>query len=586
MELTIMPVIDKTAIAAKINEAVPGAVAGEDAAGILLNRDKLIDACTYLRDAPEFQLDYLANLTSVDYPDRFEVVYHLASTALQGGTQTIKTAADQADPVVPSVFPVWRGADFQEREVWDMMGIRFTGHPNLKRILLWEGFNGYPLRKDWKEAYYEEPTKPFGSRWPEGVHNRAEGRVPFGDNLAYPAEWDPDTYRPVSDKVRVVDYAELREEVVGGLDTDQFVVNMGPQHPSTHGVFRMRLALDGETVVSVEPIIGYMHRNHEKIGERNVYIQNLPYVDRLDYVIAMANGMTYAHTVEKLMGIKPTERAEYIRVIMVELTRVMNHLASFGWWLNDLGAFFTPLVYALEEREFILDLFEMTSGSRMMCNYMRFGGVARDLPPEFLPLARALVNDRLPRKVAEFDTLLTNNEIIKVRSQGVGVLPRAMAVSYSAAGPVLRASGIAYDLRRADPYSIYERFDFKVISRTEGDTYARYLVRLGEIHESLKILQQALKQIDDTQPGDILSVKKGWQVRPPKGEVYGRTENPKGELGFYLVSDGTGSPYRYHVRAPAFINVTAMNEMCRGHKVADVVAILGSIDITMGEVDR
>jgi NADH:ubiquinone oxidoreductase subunit D len=271
---------------------------------------------------------------------------------------------------------------------------------------------------------------------------------------------------------------------------------------------------------------------------------------------------------------------------MVELTRVMSHLASFGWWLNDLGAFFTPLVYALEEREFILDLFEMASGARMMCNYMRFGGVRADLPPEFLPMCRDLVSNRLARRIDEMDALLTNNEIIKVRSQGIGILPREAAISYSAAGPVLRASGVAYDVRRADPYSIYDRFDFKVITRNEGDTYARYLVRLGEIHQSMRILEQALKQIDDTPAGDIQAGRKAWQVRPPKGEAYGRAENPKGELGFYVVSDGSANPYRYHVRAPAFINLATMNEMCRGHKVADIVAILGSVDITMGEVDR
>lgn len=578
--------IDRDVIAAKLNEVVPGAVAGESADGLAIAADKLLDACRFLMDAPELQLDYLANVTSVDYPDRFEVAYHLASTVYQGSVLALKVAADKSNPEVPSLVPLWKGANFQEREVWDLMGIRFTGHPNLKRILMWEGFAGHPLRKDWKEAYFEEPVKPFGSRWPEGHHKRAEERVPFGDNASFPADWDPESYEPVQDNVRVIDYAELREEVVAGLATDPFIVNMGPQHPSTHGVFRMRLVLDGETVLAVEPIVGYMHRNHEKIGERNAYIQNMPFTDRLDYVTSMANNLAYAIAVEKLAGIKPTERAEYIRIIMAELTRVMSHMMAFGWWLNDLGAFFTPLIYAMEEREYILDLFEMVSGSRMMCNYMRFGGVARDLPPEFLPMCRELVLDRLPRKIDDLDKLLTNNEIVKSRAQGIGVLPREMAINYSAAGPVLRASGVAYDLRRADPYSIYDRFDFKVITRSECDVYARYLVRLGEIRQSLRILEQALKQIDDTAPGDILSVKKAWQIRPPKGEVYGRAENPKGELGFYIVSDGSGNPYRYHVRAPAFINVTSLDEMCRGHKVADVVAILGSIDITMGEVDR
>ncbi|HOS95480.1 MAG TPA: NADH-quinone oxidoreductase subunit NuoD, partial [Armatimonadota bacterium] len=212
--------------------------------------------------------------------------------------------------------------------------------------------------------------------------------------------------------------------------------------------------------------------------------------------------------------------------------------------------------------------------------------VAHDLPEQFLPLARDLVSNRLPRALDQLDTLLTHNEIVKLRSQGVGVLPRDIALSLSCSGPMLRASGVNYDLRRADPYSIYDRFDFKVITRTEGDTYARYLLRMDEARQSLRILEQALKQIDDTPPGDILAGRKNWQLRPPKGEVYGRAENPKGELGFYIVSDGTANPYRYHVRSPAFINLAALNEMCRGHKVADVVAIFGSIDTTMGEVDR
>ena len=526
-----MPAIDKTAIAARLTEAIPGALAGDDAAGIVVNRDKLLEACLFLHDTPDLKFDYLSNLTGVDYPDRFEVVYNLTSTSLMGGTLTVKTAADKTDPQVPSVYPIWRGADFQEREVWDLMGIRFTDHPNLKRILLWEGFDGHPLRKDWKEAYYEEPVKPFASRWPEGHHSRDEVRAPFHDNIEFPAEWDPDTFQPSPENVREVDYAELREEVTSTLATDPFIVNMGPQHPSTHGVFRMRITLDGETVLGLEPVVGYLHRNHEKIGERNVYIQNMPFTDRLDYVTSMANNLSYAVAVEKLTGIKPTERAEYIRVIMVELTRVMAHLASFGWWLNDLGAFFTPLVYALEEREFILDLFEMTSGARMMCNYMRFGGVAADLPLEFMPLARDLVFNRLPRKVDEFDALLSQNEIIKVRSQGVGILPRHMAINYSVAGPVLRGSGVPFDLRRADPYSIYDRFDFKVISRPEGDTYARYQVRLGEIRQSLKILEQALKQIDDTQPGDILSVKKAWAAPPAQGRSLWPHRDAKGRAG-------------------------------------------------------
>jgi len=251
--------------------------------------------------------------------------------------------------------------------------------------------------------------------------------------------------------------------------------------------------------------------------------------------------------------------------------------------LNDLGAFFTPALYAIEERELILDLFEMASGSRMMCNYMRFGGVAADLPEEFLPLATTLVNDRIPKAIRGIDQYLTHNDILLNRCQGVGILPRDAAIAFSAAGPVLRGSGVAYDVRKADPYSIYDRFDFHVPTFSEGDVYARYRVRIAEMWESLKILKQALQELP---AGDPTPAKKLWNIRVPAGEAYGRVENPKGELGFYIVSDGTDHPYRYHVRAPSFINLTPLETMCKGYLVADVVAILGSIDIVLGETDR
>ena len=310
---------------------------------------------------------------------------------------------------------------------------------------------------------------------------------------------------------------------------------------------------------------------------------NFQYTDRLDYITSMGNNFGYALAVEQLMGLKAPERAEYIRVIMAELTRVLSHFWAIGFLLNDLGAFFTPALYAIEERELILDLFEMASGSRMMCNYFRFGGVAADLPEEFLPQAKALVHERLPKAVDEIDRLLTRNEILLARCQGVGVLPMDKAIALSAAGPVLRGSGVKYDVRRAQPYSIYDRFSFEIPTAREGDVYARYQVRIAEIRESLKILEQALR---DLPGGEIQAGKKAWSIRVPAGESYGRVENPKGELGFYVVSDGTDHPYRYHVRAPSFINLTALDEMCRGHLVADVVAILGSLDIVLGEVDR
>jgi NADH:ubiquinone oxidoreductase subunit D len=341
--------------------------------------------------------------------------------------------------------------------------------------------------------------------------------------------------------------------------------------------------VDGETIRALKPVMGYLHRNHEKIGERNTFLQNMPFTDRLDYLSSMSNNFAYALTVEKLMGVRPPERAEYLRVIMAELTRISNHLMAIGALLNDLGAFFTPMLYALEERELILDIFEAVSGSRMMCNYYRFGGVARDLPEGSLKKIRDLVYDRLPRKIDEIDSLLTHNEIVRARGMGVGILTPEQAIAYSTTGPVLRASGVPYDIRRADPYSIYDRFDFDVAVRYHGDIYDRYLIRIDEIRESIRILQQAVR---DLPGGSIFEGKSQYQVRVPAGESYGRVEGPKGELGFYIVSTGKPNPWRYHVRAPSFINLTPFELMCVGNKIADVVATLGSIDIVLGETDR
>ena len=563
--------------AAKINEALqlsnPIQTQKEN---LVVNPSNSLEVFQHLKET--YGYDYLANVTSVDYADCYEAVYHLAS--MKGGpVQGVKVRADKSDPAVPSLTPIWRGANFQEREVWDMMGIRFEGHPSLKRILLWEGFEGFPLRKDYLEPYYEEPGKIFASRWREGHHQRAEDRVPFHRNVIYPKGWDPDKWQPTGDDLET----PIGSVTTAQLTPDQLLINMGPQHPSTHGVFRMKLLLEGERIIGLEPVMGYLHRNHEKIGERNTYIMNMPFTDRLDYICSMGNNFGYALAVEKLIGVKPPERAEYIRIIMAELTRIVNHFWAIGFLLNDLGAFFTPALYAIEERELILDLFEMASGSRMMCNYFRFGGVAEDLPEEFIPLAKKLVYDRLPGGIDQMDQYLTKNEILINRCRGVGVIKGEDAVAFSAAGPVLRAGGINYDVRKQDPYSIYDRFDFNAIVYQNGDIYDRYMVRIDEMRESLKILKQALEQIPG---GEIFTGKKGWQIRVPAGEAYSRVENPKGELGFYVVSDGEAHPYRYHVRAPSFINLTPLEHMCKGHLVADVVAILGSIDIVLGETDR
>lgn len=372
--------------------------------------------------------------------------------------------------------------------------------------------------------------------------------------------------------------------VLEGSDDEQLLrVSLGPQHPSTHGVFRMNVVLDGETVVSLKPVFGYLHRNHEKIAESATYLSSMPYTDRLDYICPLTNNWAYALSVEKLAGIEVPERAEYIRVITAELTRLINHSAFMGFILGDMGAWASALMYAFREREKILDLFEELTGARMMSNFMRFGGCRNDLPAGWAERCSTLVNEYGPF-LDELETLLVGNEILLSRSQDVGQLPQAALINGGISGPMLRAAGVNYDIRKADPYGIYSRFEFRIPMGEKGDCYDRIMVRFLEMRESLKILRQALDQLPD---GDFIHPKaKIRNFKPPVGEAYARIEGPKGELGFHLISDGTGNPFRYRIRPPSFINLTLLEDMCLGLDLADVVIILGSVDIVLGEVDR
>ena len=610
-----------------LKDKFPGVVSDDSREGydgVIVDGKKLLEVALTVRD--ELGFDYLSSATAVDYfgcndpnhddADHMEMVYHAYSTS-GGDALVFKVQTERENAEIPSLVPIWRGADFQEREAYDLYGIRFTEHPNLKRILLWEGFDGYPMRKDWREAYYEEEHKPFDSRWPGGHVHRSEEKNIFGKNVRYPADIDLSRLSDESES-SVYENFSLGVDVdyhtdASGMRTDQLVVNMGPHHPSTHGVFRMVITLDGETIVKLEPVMGYLHRNHEKIGERNTYLQNIPYTDRLDYLSSMGNNHGYVLALENLLRTgkrynEPTYRGEALRVLMVELSRIVNHLWAIGFWLNDLGAFFTPVLYFIQERERILDFFEAVSGSRMMCNYMRPGGVFADLPERInsvsnlvndrarnfdtMQFLREIIHDSAPRTIDEMEELLSENEILLSRSQGIGSISAADAINFSAAGPVLRGSGVPYDVRRATPYSIYPELDFDVVTEDAGDMYARYMVRVREMRESIRILKQILPRLDYTKGESIWADGKPGQHTPrfPLGETYGRVENPKGELGYYVVSagdkKGTQNPWRYHVRAPSFINLTPMGYMCEGHKVADVVAILGSIDIVLGETDR
>ena len=579
---------------AALKEKFPGDV-GDDTrdryTGLIVPANRLIEIGEYVRD--ELGFNYLSSVTGVDLVEdnKMEVVYHTFSIDQGGGPVVLKVQVDRENPRVPSLVPVWPGASFQEREAWDLYGIRFEGHPDLRRILLWEGFEGHPMRKDWQEPFYEDDNKPFGSRWPGGKVTRAEEHNPYGKNVSYPDGWTPDGAEFEVDAELYAGMSVSNGDPAG-FKTDKVTVNLGPQHPSTHGVFRMVVTLDGETVVDLKPVMGYLHRNHEKIGERNTFLMNIPYTDRLDYISSMSNNHGYVLAVEHLMDATVPERAEWIRILMVELTRIVNHAWALGFLLNDLGALQTPMIYLYIERELMLDFFEAVSGSRMMCNYMRFGGLAYDLPDTIrdqptMEFLNQLIHERLPRALDQLNEYITNNEIVRSRCIGVGIMSAEDAIAYSTAGPVLRASGVAYDVRRAQPYSYYEKLDFDVAVRYNGDIYDRYLIRIDEIYQSLRILRQVLPFLSETEGGPVISGKPQYAVRVKGGEAYGRVENPKGELGYYVTAKQRGSnPERYHIRAPSFINLTPLGLMCRGHKVADVVAVLGSVDIVLGEVDR
>ena len=364
------------------------------------------------------------------------------------------------------------------------------------------------------------------------------------------------------------------------LDANELVINLGPQHPATHGVLRVKLKLDGERVLGSECIIGYLHRGIEKIAENRNYVQFAPYVDRMDYVAAVTNGMGYVEAVEKLLGAEVPPRAQYTRTILAELQRIASHLLWLGTHALDLGAM-TPVFYTFREREEVLRIFEKYCGARLTTHAFRIGGLQYDLYDEFETDAVRFCDYFIP-KVDEYEELLTTNRIWVNRTKGVGVLTAEDAIAIGATGPLLRGSGVKWDVRKAQPYEAYDNVEFEIPVGEHGDTYDRYLVRIQEMRQSVRIIRQCVERLA---PGPILG-KVGKVIKPAPGEVYHSIEGPKGELGYFVVSDGTTTPYRVRVRPPSFVNLQAFDKMVRGHLVADVVAIIGTIDIVLGEVDR
>ncbi len=365
------------------------------------------------------------------------------------------------------------------------------------------------------------------------------------------------------------------------LQTENITVNIGPQHPSTHGGLHVEAIFNGEIIVDSTVHLGYVHRSVEKIAETRTYPQFVPYTSRLDYLASQLPTLAYCQAVEKLIGAEIPERAEYIRVIMAELSRIASHMLAIGSIAIDLGAT-TGLIYTFRDRERIMDMFEMTSGQRLIASYMRIGGISDDLPPEFFPAVNSFIED-IPKMIKEYEDLLVGNEIMQARLKGVGAISAEDAIDYGVSGPNLRATGVAYDIRKAEPYGIYDRFDFNIPTAKNGDSWDRFILRIEEIKESGKIIAQALKDLPE---GEIMG-KVRRVIRPEKGkEVYHRIESAKGELGFYIVSDGSDMPYRLHVRAPSFINLMILPSISKGEKLQDIIANIATLDPVLGECDR
>jgi len=382
------------------------------------------------------------------------------------------------------------------------------------------------------------------------------------------------------------------------METDELLINMGPVHPSTHGVLRFKLRMDGEIIKDCEIVMGYLHRGTEKLGEMKTYMQFVPYTDRLDYISGFYNNYAYVKAVEELAGIEVPERAEYIRVITMELNRIVNHLVMIGSLLLDLGGS-TMIMWGFRERENALQLFEMLCGARMTFNYIKPGGVREDLPEGFIPKLNEFLKD-MEKRIQDYHELISGNEIFLMRMKNIGVISAEEGINYGMSGPSLRGSGFNCDIRKVEPYSVYPDLDFKACVRNEGDSFARYMVRMEEMEESLHILRQAIDRLPPSKT--VSSAKYGIApmtgmptavstyfpriFAPPAGEVYSRIEAPKGELGFYIMSDGTTKPYRIKIRSPSFCNLIAIPGMVKGLKIPDLIAAFGTIDVVLGDVDR
>ena len=564
-----------TDLRARFGDSVQQTEHTSDMLTFMVEQRRLKDVLRFLKTeaAPQFQrlddvtaIDESARRNRQEYPD-YTLVYHLLSFE-PASRLRLKVGLQGDAPVTQSVTDIWPSANWYEREVFDMFGVRFEGHPNLQRIIMPHHWEGHPLRK----------SHP----------GRATEMDPY--TLA-----DAQRLQPLDGGVYVK--RDGREH--------ELILNVGPHHVSTHGLMRYIVSLEGEEITELDMDIGYHHRAAEKIGERQTWNQFIPYTDRVDYLAGAANNLPYLLAVETLAGIEVPERAQVIRVMLSEFFRLSNHLVFFATMAHDVGAM-TPNFYTFREREMILDIVELITGGRLHPSWFRLGGVAKDLPEGWQEAVDAFVKI-FPKALKEYEALITKNPIFKVRTQGIGRMSLEDSIDWGVSGPNLRACGLEWDVRKKFPYSGYEKFDFEVATATEGDCYARYLVRVEEMRQSLRIIEQAAEQMpsgrhitDDyryviPKREDMLkdieslihhfiNVTRGPKI--PRGEAYVSCEIPRGEQGYYVVSDGLGYSYRTRIRSPGFANVQVMPMMAVGETIADLIAIIGSVDYILPDIDR
>ncbi|MEX1021203.1 MAG: NADH dehydrogenase (quinone) subunit D [Litorilinea sp.] len=579
---------DTQRIVAQFGEDILAAGEHKGQQVVYVQPQRLLELAAFVKSDPELQYDGLVDVTAVDRLDlpigpdeaRFHLIYQLRAYG-RGQHLTIVCPAEMnADdrPTVPSLSSIYEGALWPEREVLDLMGVEFQDHPDPRRILMPIHWPNHPLRKN----------IPVG-----------------GEEVPFSFTWDDPQFETLGKQILPAE--SIAPTLPPGMNREHMIINMGPHHPSTHGVLRLVVELDGETVVNIDPDLGYLHSGFEKTGENKRYKDFVYYTDRMDYLSSMSNNLGYCLAVENALGVEIPQRAQVIRIIMAELQRIASHLFWLSTHVLDVsGTGMSLLMYATRERERILDLFEMVCGARLTLSYIRVGGVWKDLPPAFLPNLRELLAI-LPGCFDDYERMITDSPLWRERLEGIGVLTRDEVINMGLTGPMLRGSGVDWDLRRDVPYGGYERFEFDVPVMNEGDCYARYVVRMAELRQSLRILNQAVNDLPDglyktderkvsLPPRAELDVSmealihhfklmtEGFRVAP--GMVYHGIESSKGELGFFIYSDGSGKPYRLHVRGPSFNNLYAVSKMSRQHMLSDIVTNIGSIDIVLGEVDR